>query len=112
MGRAGTSFNLDMADLRPVFKALGADKEEVAALVKWVRGIEVEGGESFEVVATFNGKPTKLSIACFMDDVASPDLEFRGGKRLIEDIERRVLGVLERKEARGRRQKSKRRGSE
>ena len=94
-GRASTSFELDMADLRPVFRRLGFDHEGVAALVGWVKSIEVEDGKSVELPVTFKGRATKLFIGCFIDDILAPGIEFRGGRRMIEYIEKNVREVLE-----------------
>ena len=91
---ADTSTNFDLADIRPFLERIaslgvieaGLGPAEIDQLVAWVEGMEVDAEQEAHLTIRYRGQDIPFIVHVFMDDIESPDTEFRTHPDVVQAI--------------------------
>ena len=87
MRTASTSANFDLVDVRPFLERLKLPAAVVNDVETWIRSLQPQDEQGVHFEMNWEGKAAKVTIGCYMDDIDAPDIEFRGPKSFIANVE-------------------------
>jgi hypothetical protein len=100
-GLTEASMNFDQDGVAPFLKGLakslpsGFDAGQAEQLSAAIDSLPVEHEDCWEYTITFRGKPERLVVVAFKDDVDAPDLYFYASASLAAEIDRQLEAFAE-----------------